>query len=177
MKGSTVILTMLCVLLTTGCVPREPAVVEMATGQSLTPEGEVIDTSHRYVFKKPSRPGTLRDLYNHIYFQGDTLCFSLRLNRPLKSPTIHAVIRDPRSGVETEVERLETAGKRVYGFSLIGSILENFHRGLMDRKAGISSWEGRRVPCVIEIRIVEGEKVLHKNINTHFEISFKQPDD
>lgn len=168
---------LLCVLLAAGCVPREPAVVETATGQSLTPDGQVSDTSHRYVFKKPSRPGTLRDLYNHIYFQGDTLCFSLRLNRPLKSPSIHAIIRDPRSGIETEVERLETAGKRVYGFSLIGSILENFHRGPMDRKADISNREGRRVPCVIEIRIVEGEKVLQENINTHFEITFKQPDD
>jgi len=177
LKSSTGILMLLCVLLVTGCLPGEPAVVEMATGQSLTPDGEVINTSHRYVFKKPSRPGTLRDLYNHIYFLGDTLCFSLRLNRPLKSPTIHAVIRDPRSGVEAEVERLETAGKRVYGFSLIGSILENFHRGSMDKKADISSWEGRRVPCVFEIRIVEGPKVLNKNINTHFEITFNQPDD
>ncbi|SRR6056297_230391 len=168
---------LLCVLLAAGCLPREVAVVEMATGQSLTPDGEVINTSHRYVFKKPSRPGTHRDLYNHVYFQGDTLCFSLRLTRPLKSPSIHAIIRDPQTGIKTEVERLETAGKRVYGFSLIGSILENFHRGPMDNKADISSWEGRRVPCIIEIRIVEGETVIQKSISTSFEISFRNTDD
>ena len=177
MKNRTAILTVLCLLCVMGCLPREPEVVAVWTGQSLTPTGEVINTSQKYVFKKPAKTGTLRDLYNHIYFQGDTLCFSLLLNRTLRSPSIHAILRNPQSGVETEVERLETAGKRVYGFSLIGSILENFHRGPMDKKADISNWEGRRVPCVIEIRIVDGEKVLQENINTHFEITFKQPDD
>ena len=157
-----------------GCVPGEPEIVNTSTGQGLDPSGEILKTSKVYRFPVPSKKGTVRDLFNHIYFEGDTLCFNVTLNRDVTNSPVSVHMRNPISGVATEVERLEVLDNRVYGFSLVGSILEDFFALRLNENADISQWDGKQVPCDIYVHIKMGDVNIHEKISTSFQLTFSQ---
>lgn len=174
---SRIAVLLLVFLCMSGCTPADPAVVSTATGQGLDPSGEIIKTSEIYRFDLPSKKGTVRDLFNYIYFEGDTLCFNVTLNRELENSPVSAHVRNPETGIQTEVERLEVLDNRVYGFSLVGSILEDFFASRLTEKTDISQWDGKQVPCDIYVHIKMGDVNIHEKISTSIQLTFHKSDD
>lgn len=111
---------MLCVVLS-GC-SRNPACTGMNFGSNITKKGIISDKNLSFSFKYSG--GTKNsDLYNFIYFQGDTVCFSFDYNFDVDKE-VRVWFADPRTGRKKNAERVEILKSRVYGFSLAGSLLE-----------------------------------------------------
>jgi hypothetical protein len=117
------------------CSPPDLAVREISLGSRLEPDGTVGDESLVYTLRPFLKKGTNRDLFNHVYFQGDTVCFSLLVTRPVTKANVNVLFFDPVSGRSFPAERIDIEKKRVSGFSLLGSLLDDFHRDRRDDPA------------------------------------------
>lgn len=119
-------------------------------GSVLSAGGEITDESLEYVFK-PRRVGTVRDLFNHLYFQGDTLCFSFTFSGDAADKDIRVSFMNPATGEAFPVERLEKYGNRVFGFSLVGTVMEQFFRARLNDAAPPDGFCCRDIPFEVAL--------------------------
>ncbi|MCU0843632.1 MAG: hypothetical protein MUC76_01750 [Spirochaetes bacterium] len=133
------------------CPAEGPVVREFSLGSRLEPGGAIADGSLIYRLRPFRKKGTNKDLFNHIYFQGDTVCFSLLLSRPVPHEKVQAWFVDPVTGRRFAVERLDVEKKRVSGFSLAGSLLDDFHRD--DRNDPVRGDHFCCTPIRFEVRV------------------------
>ena len=112
-----------------GC-SRDFAVSGISTGANFSKTGIITEpsTSYSFRFEKGTK---MKDLFNYIYFEGDMLCFSADFTRDVQGE-VSAYFTDPSSGKRFPAERIERDRSRVYGFSLVGSTLENFLRSSLE---------------------------------------------
>ena len=110
------------------------------------------DNTLSYHYTIPSDAVLYRDLFNHIYFEGDTAGFSTAIGKQNQGGAITAHFLNADKTLRIPAERLEIDLNRAWGFSLVGSLLEHFHRDLLDRKlpANVQAIE---LPCRLEIAI------------------------
>ena len=89
---------------------------------------------------------------------------------------------NPRTGQGYAAERLEykknnglfaSPGITVYGFSLIGSLLEKFHSGDLEKPIPPGALCCRPEPVIIRIVVKDRKKELSKEIETSFTITYK----
>jgi hypothetical protein len=119
-----------------------------------------IPASHNnliYRYTIPSGTTRYRDLFNHIYFEGDTAGFHTTLGKLNRGGAITAYYINADETVRVHAERLEIEQNRAWGFSLVGTLLEHFHKDKLDQKLPdrIPSIE---MPCKLEIA-VPGEPI------------------
>ncbi|HNX58199.1 MAG TPA: hypothetical protein PKK43_03810 [Spirochaetota bacterium] len=128
---------------------------EMRMGSGLGGKGHITEDTLRYSFKY--RGGdSFKDLCNFIYFEGDTVCFSADFSENIDG-IVRAEFVDPTSGVTYRAERVEKIRSRIYGFSLVGSLLESFNRSRLDESLPKS--RVIKLPFVVRI---EGESAGKK---------------
>jgi len=120
-------------------------------GQEVTRQGRIINTSLQFTFPAYRRGGTARDLFNFLYFQGDTLCFSFRFSHNVSAGTVSAEFIDPATGRRFDAERLEVNGETVWGFSLVGSLMENFKRTDLASPVPGDGYCCRDIPFAVEV--------------------------
>ncbi len=102
-----------------------------ATFGSDVNNGKITDRSLSFVFNDTRPDLTAERFFDYAYFQGDTLCFSFAFNKLSDSDRIRVLFIC--NGVVYPAERLETTKNRVWGFSLVGSLLAKFYAALSNQ--------------------------------------------
>jgi hypothetical protein len=148
-------------------------IVSGELGSSLAAEGEIGNTSLEYRLKRFTRGTKNRDLFNFIYFQGDTLCFSFKLTRSVRGEMVSAWFINPETGERYRAERIDIHEKRVSGFSLLGSILENYYRQNLDAAIPHDAFCCRDIPIDVEISIDFNKSHVRKNLSGSFRIAYE----
>lgn len=126
-KNSVFLLLILLPLISCGGDGRKEG--EIYFGRDLDSNGRVEFRDMEYEIAQPQymeRIKTWQDLYNHIYFEGDTLCFQVPLENPEDYSDIKGtfILASAKGEVRYAVERIDRYEKGIAGFSLIGSLLE-----------------------------------------------------
>lgn len=155
-----------------GCVDTPQAVIRTQLGVQLAATGEMTDTATLYSFKKYTRGGTVRDLFNYIYFAGDTLCFSVTLARNVTRDMARVHFENPHTGESFEAERLEVYGKRVFGFSLVGSVLERFYWKDLQNPVPAGMYCCENIPFIVRITIQDNGSRIESRIPGFFRIAY-----
>ena len=137
-----------------GC-SREFAATSSELGSSLSGKGLITEHSTDFSFKY-DKSGRMKDLFNYIYFEGDTLCFNTDFTQDIDGD-VSGYFTDPSSGKKFRVERLEKIRSRVYGFSLVGSILEQFMHDSLDAPVPVNGHVIEK-PFIVTVEANSGGK-------------------
>jgi hypothetical protein len=148
-------------------------IVSGELGSSVAATGEIDNTSLKYRFKRFRGATTNRDLFNAIYFQGDTVCFSFELTRNVGRGAVSVWFINPETGKRYMAERIDIFEKRISGFSLLGTILENYYKEILEAAIPPDAFCCRNIPFDIEISIDTEEKQLRKNLSGSFRIVYE----
>jgi hypothetical protein len=127
MSRISLLAIMLCVVF--GGCSGKPVCTGSEFGSNITKKGLVSDRNLSFSFSY-SGGGKNSDLYNYIYFQGDTVCFSFDFNFDADK-NADVWFLDPATGRKKTAERIEVLKSRVYGFSLVGSLLEFYRQSAL----------------------------------------------
>ncbi|HSV95996.1 MAG TPA: hypothetical protein VLM75_03570 [Spirochaetota bacterium] len=155
------------------CSPDGLVVREFSLGSRLEPGGAIDDESLVYTLRPFRKKGTNRDLFNHIYFQGDTVCFSLLLSRPVTKGMVKAWFIDPVTLRRFAVERLDVGKKRVSGFSLAGSLLGDFHRDRSDEPVQKNHFSSTPVPFEVRVTLTDEKGGYSVSKESSFTIQYE----
>jgi len=154
------------------CCSKE-SLTKITIGQSFSADGIIKDETLVFRFQ-PQREKFVKnkDFFNFIYFEGDTLCFSFKLNARIDKKDFAVFFVNPKSGGKYPAERIDIIdGNRVAGFSLIGSILEHFFREQADSPFKTEDFD-KAIPFVIRF-----EPALSSNapreVNGEFKIELR----
>ncbi|PKL38564.1 MAG: hypothetical protein CVV44_11830 [Spirochaetae bacterium HGW-Spirochaetae-1] len=171
-KISSGIIIALMLLFTIGC-SRELAVKSAALGSNLSPDGTISDNSLVFTFKKPDPGAATRDLFNFIYFEGDTVCFSFKLTRKVNEKDVDIQFIEPSTGSGFKAERIDFIDDNVSGFSLLGSLLEQFYRDRLTQPLPEKAFCCDTIPFSVRL-VLHGEKgdVIHEKKGS-FEIRYR----
>jgi hypothetical protein len=148
--------------------------ISAGTGSNLSPDGTISDSSLAYSFRNPGDLKTNKDLFNFMYFEGDTVCFSFRFSRPVTEKQVSAYFVDPPSGKAFPAERLDIHdGVTVSGFSLTGSLMEQFFAETISRPADPASLRGREIPFTVRLLVALPEKTGTFETKGTFRIEYR----
>jgi hypothetical protein len=143
-------------------------------GQEITRAGKITNGSTVFSFPVYARGGTNRDLFNYLYFKGDTLCFSFRFSHNVEGRAVAAAFIDPVTGQRFPAERLEKSGNTVWGFSLAGSLMEKFQGGRLDGAIPANAFCCANIPFAVEVTVAgrEGD-ILTARKESSFRIEYR----
>jgi len=139
-------LALVLLVAASGC-SHEFRLTGVSAGSTLSPKGLVTEKSLSYSFDY-KKQGKFSDLCNFIYFEGDTVCFSFDFSDDIDG-TAKVYFINPATKKRILAERIEILRSRVYGFSLVGSLLEHFNPERLDN------------PAPKDIRIMKQPFILH----------------
>ena len=92
-----------------GC-SREFKAESIELGSNISNKGLISENGNTYNFKF-DKTGSMKDLFNYIYFEGDTVCFSADFTQDIQGePSVYFV--DPNSGIKIKAERIEKAANQ-----------------------------------------------------------------
>lgn len=164
---------LLCALAFLACSENRLHIESARTGARVSMTGEIEDERLVYRFPEYRRGGRVRDLFNYIYFQGDTVCFSFELSRTVARGVITVSFIDVQSGAEFKAERIEVYNKKIFGFSLVGSLLEKFFSNRLDAAIPRDKYCCRPIPFELRFRVREGDGgALEQKIRGAFTIEY-----
>jgi hypothetical protein len=146
---------------------------EGTLGSRVSMRGKITDPALTYVFRPFTRGGTVKDLFNFLYFEGDTVCFSFPLGADAAPGAVSAVFTDPVHGVEVEAERLESADGRAFGFSLVGSLMEKFFHDELARPAPRDGYCCRDIPFRVRCTVKTPGGPFERYIDGAFRIEYR----
>jgi len=148
---------------------REFKADSITLGSNVSGKGLISETNTSYTFSF-DKTGTMKDLFNYIYFEGDTVCFSADFTQDISGEP-SAFFIDPATGVKIKAERIEKLKSRVYGFSLVGSLLEHFMQKQLDEKIPAS---GRTIiqPYIIRVEASNGNTSAVQEIKGSFTVRY-----
>lgn len=134
--------------------------------------GTIENGNLTFTFPPPTKGRHTGDLFNHLYFEGDTLCFSYRLSRRLREKQARIRFINPSNGKAFPVERKEVYRYRVFGFSLVGSIMEKFYSSELQKPVPGHRYCCRDIPFILEATFRDrGEEITHRH-GGHFRITY-----
>ena len=178
-KSALSILTSL--VLVWGCTGTEPSITDAHTGLSIDKNGRISNTNTVYTFPAFPRQKSVRDLFNYIYFQGDGIFFSFKVIGSIQPDQCRVVFINPVTGRSYPAERVEIKaeklfifdnGSRIYGFSLVGSVLDDFYTGLHHEPVPHDCFCCRDIPYKIRIDITTENGILSREIQSIFRIKY-----
>lgn len=170
MKDS--IKSLLLTLLMGMCCSSEHIILTGALGSSLSPDGTLENASLVYRFDTFTRGGRNRDLFNYLYFEGDTICFSFELEQRVDRNAIAVWFINPKTGRRFAAERVDLSARRIYGFSLLGSVMENFYREKLDEAIPADAYCCREIPLAVALIIQTPRKTEEKTVRGSFRIFY-----
>ena len=80
---------------------------------------------------------------------------------------------NPETGKRYRAERIDIFEKRISGFSLLGTILENYYKEILDAAIPPDAFCCRNIPLDIEISIDNEKNQLRKNLSGSFRIVYE----
>ena len=142
------------------------------TGSSIDENGVILEKKTDFSFKLRNGNDRFKDVFNSIYFSGDTVCFSLEINRRVERRWISVWFAGP-GGKKIPAERIDINnisvcrikhGSRISGFSLLGSLLEFFYGAILSKKFNPEQVSGD-IPFTVIAEISDGKEkiILKKN--------------
>ncbi len=149
------------------------AVQKAELGSAISLKGEITDPSLVYTFKPYQRGGATRDLFNYLYFQGDTICYSFRLSREIGKDGINAGFINPSTGRYYKAERLDIYHDRVSGFSLVGSVLESFYHDRLGNSLPAGMYCCKEIPFIVKLTVHADGKTVESSIRGAFRIEYR----
>jgi len=165
------LLVLVGLFLFTACADKPLKVINAECGSSVSISGAIANNSLTYTFKPCTHCRSLKDVCNYIYFQGDTLCFSIQCNKNIEPATITAYFENPKTHKTYKAERIETMKKTVYGFSLVGSLLETiFWEDI--KKHGF--FKTVKLPFVIHVTIEHQNQKVHHTLSNTLTVQFAE---
>jgi len=180
MKSAAILTAAMILLVACGGGPAR--VGSMLLGSDADRLGNITQTGLDYTFKKPANNRKAADLINSIYFQGDCIHFSFTLNRPAPSDKVSVTFSAPGGEQSMPAERLEvrrntvlgiTSSFMVYGFSLVGSILERFHKNELEGPPPADGYCCRDMPFEITLEIDDEQGSLRETMKSAFRIRYE----
>ena len=145
----------LCALLFVCGCSSEFKATSFETGAEFSKTGIITVKPTQYAFHYEKGGSRMKDLCNFIYFEGDTLCFSADFTRDVDGEA-QVFFVDPATGKRYPAERIEKLRSRVYGFSLVGSVMEEFLKASLDKE--IPAGRTLTLPFVVTVKAVCGGK-------------------
>lgn len=140
-------IVLIFLLFCAGCTSRE----DFKTGCMINREGHITDHSTVYTFSDLRKNRQIRQLFNDIYFKGDMLCFSLSRMDNISGNDVSVTFIHQPTGRTVGAERIEKSGSVIWGFSLVGSVLEAF---FPDEPASpADTWKERDIDIPVLIRV------------------------
>lgn len=162
-------LVLVWLFLFTACADKPLKVINAECGSSVSMKGAIANNSLTFAFKPCTHCRSLRDVCNYIYFQGDTLCFSVECNQDIESATITAYFENPATRTTYKAERIEKVTKTVYGFSLVGSLLET----IFWKEIIINGFSKTiKLPFAIHVTIEHQNHKVHRTISDTLYVQF-----
>lgn len=153
------------------CTPSELKILSHEVGSNLSGDGSISNSSLNYKFKKYKKNRQVKDLFNYLYFKGDTLCFSFKINKEIMKDKIKAWFINPGNNDIFPVERIDVDDDRISGFSLVGSIMESFFSDQLRKPVPTDSFCCKDIPFKIRIEI-EDKKIIKTEVSSFFKIEF-----
>jgi hypothetical protein len=151
------------------CTNNPLKIIKTECGSSVSMNGTIANASLVYTFKLCTHCRSLKDICNYIYFQGDTLCFSIQCNQNIESATVTAYFENPTTHTTYKAERIEKVTTTVYGFSLIGSLLEKIFRDDICNTHNVKTF---KLPFVIHVTIEKQNQKVHHTFSDTFYVHF-----
>jgi hypothetical protein len=164
--------SLLLALLLGMCCSTEHIILTGALGSSLSPEGTIENASLVYRFHTFERGGKNRDLFNYLYFEGDTICFSFELEQQVDRSAIAVWFINPKTGNRFAAERVDLSARRVYGFSLLGTVMEDFYHEKLDGAIPADAYCCREIPLAVALIIQTPRKNEEKAVYGSFRILY-----
>lgn len=121
------------ILMILSCSPDVKHIISGEIGSNLSVDGEIEGQSLEYIFPRPKNRRTNKDLFHYIYFKGDTVCFSFLTNFPVKGDKVMVWFVQPETGKRFPAERIDIENERVNGFSLLGTLMAQFHKKRLEK--------------------------------------------
>lgn len=133
-------------------------------GSSCSRLGVITDKSLLFNFDKYNGGAYFKDLFNYIYFEGDTVCFSFKFTRDLKGFYPEIVFFNPANGKSYPAERIDIHDDTASGFSLAGTLLEQFmHEKLFTKyPPGNGTIE---LPFEVHLKLNTGKTIILEKLN------------
>ena len=139
-------------------------------GSKINKSGIITDTALTYSFDKYTGKGSIRDLFNHLYFQGDEIFFSFEINKTVSPENISIRFSNADGTAFLPAERVMIAEKQsllsgrtsvVFGFSLVGSVLEAFNSRELEKPVPADHFCCRDIPraVIVEVKNESGNVV------------------
>ena len=146
----------LCLIFIFALYCSKESVTGISTGQSFSVDGIIKNQNLVFSFQpKEEKFMRNKDFFNFIYFEGDTLCFGFKLDIRADKKDVAVFFINPKSGEKYPAERIDIIkGKRVAGFSLVGSILEHFFKEQADAPFKAENFK-TAIPFIIRFEPVE----------------------
>ena len=173
--------TLASLVLVWACTGTETAITDAHTGLSIDNNGRINNTNTVYTFPAFPCQKRVHDLFNYIYFQGDGIFFSFKVIGSKQPDQCRVVFINPVTGRSYPAERVEIKaekffifnnGYRIYGFSLVGSVLDDFYTGLLQEPVPHDRFCCRDIPYKIRIDITTDKVVLSREIQSTFRIKY-----
>ena len=164
---------LIALLIICSCTPKNLEIDSASIGSNLDSDGEISDSSLIYKFKKDNKGPKTRDLFNYIYFEGDTLCFSFKLNKQVNYNSIKVWYQNPETGKSFPAERIDLHYKTISGFSLVGSIMEKFYEKKLGNNLKEDEYFNKNIDFIIKISLVYNDKTIEKSKPGFFRLEYK----
>ncbi len=157
-----------------GCGPGEFGIRSHSFGKNITTRGEATEGPLSYTFRPFRCGGTGRDLFNFLYFEGDTLCFSVEFSEPLTNARAEAWFVNPKTGRRYRAERLEISGTILWGFSLVGSLMEKFYAEMSAKPLPPGNFCCRKIPFELHVALRKpGRKIITAQYPGTFQLQYR----
>jgi hypothetical protein len=144
------------------CGELKPGSKEL--GSSYNKQGIITNKSLAYNFDQYRDGGRYKDLFNYIYFEGDTVCFSFSFTRPLKGFYPEIVFVNPANGTRYPAERIDIHDDTASGFSLAGTLLEQFMHEKLFQK--LPSGSGViELPFEVHLQLNTGKTIILEKLH------------
>lgn len=158
-----------------GCGPGVFEVRSHLFGKNISTQGEAVDGPLSYTFRPYRGGGTGRDLFNFLYFEGDTLCFSMEFSEPLINARAEGWFVNPETGKRCRVERMEKSGNILWGFSLVGSLMEKFYADMSMKPLPHDAFCCRDIPFELHIAVRKpGRKLITEKYSSSFRLQYRR---
>jgi|GEM_PF-350060 len=170
MKQALIILLLIFI----SCGPGKFSIQSIETGSNLDARGAINQEFLTFTFSEPSKKRNVQDLFNHIYFAGDTLCFSLKYTGKVKKEEISISFVNPATGESFKAERIDVQDNYISGFSLVGTVLEKFYKNDLLKRIPQNKYCCKQIPFQLRIEIMGSDKFVNSITSGSFRLKYNE---
>ncbi len=170
------VLSILCVsmlVFSSSCLRKDNPIESIETGSDLSNSGVIKNSSLDFIFPEFKKNGEVKDLFNYIYFKGDTICFSVKSDIRLNPENTSVFFINPADGKRYKAERLDFNENWVSGFSLVGSVMEQFYSARLNETIPEKYFCCEEIPFEILAQVKTDNKIYELRKKSKFVIRYK----